>query len=78
MISTSEAMPRSMDWTHGKPCTQCGKPTSMRRHDFEGGGESWSYFAPLYHNVEHRAGFCGVECSFEWAKLNIYNNPGNR
>lgn len=73
-----EAIPKTMDWQHGKPCTTCGKPTVNRRNEFEGGGRSWFYYAPLYHSVENGTGFCGAECSWEWAKAHVYQNLGDR
>lgn len=73
-----DAEPRVMEWPQGRPCTQCGRPTANRLHQFDGGGRSWAYYAPLYHNADRNAGFCGAECSFEWAKMHVYHNLGNR
>lgn len=73
-----ESPPQIMEWTHGRPCTVCGKPTVNRHHEFEGGGRSWAYYAPLYHNPGRQVAFCSARCSWEWALEIVYHNMGNR
>lgn len=66
-----------MDWPDGSPCSQCGQPLKGMVHSFEGGGMIWQYKAPLYHNVEHRVGFCGPPCVMEWMKFDYQRITAN-
>ena len=58
----------TMVWVNGQPCSHCGKPTEVEHHTFEGNGKKWEYFAPVYHNVADKLGFCGPECVTGWIK----------
>ena len=55
-----------MTWENGQPCSHCGKPTIVELHRFKGGGKTWEYFAPLYHNAAENLGFCSPECVVGW------------
>ena len=59
-----------MDWKQGQPCSACGNPTEVVLHEFSGGGKTWKYFAPLYHNVDENLGFCEPNCVIKWMNAN--------
>ena len=56
-----------MYWNDGDPCSYCGKPVNAEWHRFESGGKEWKYYAPTYHNVDQKLGFCDAKCSMDWA-----------
>jgi hypothetical protein len=58
-----------MQWKQGQPCSYCGKPTDIVFHKFASGNMTWEYFAPLYHNVAEKVGFCTPTCVLGWIDL---------
>jgi hypothetical protein len=56
----------TMQWKQGQPCSYCGKPTDIIFHKFASGNNAWEYFAPLYHNVAEKIGFCNPICVMGW------------
>ena len=60
----------TMHWKSGTPCSNCGKPTESIEHTFNSGNKTWTYFAPLYHNVADKLGFCCTNCVIEWMDKN--------
>ncbi len=56
----------TMQWRQGQACSHCCKPTVIEFHRFSSGNKTWEYYAPLYHNVAEKLGFCGPSCVMGW------------